>query len=270
MTVRKVKSIISIAPEYIDLLHDEGTAPVMVADESGQGVSADLRSVDGSSVAVHFIYGTIFYDWFGFSTRNFTDELAEADSNPNITAHLIVVDSPGGEVFYCHEAAAAIRECKKPVVAVCESVCASAAYWLASAADRIFAVSPFTEVGSIGVMARFLDTSEWYRMQGCKEIEIYASGSDLKNKVIKDVVNGKEQEYIKRFLDPVLEAMIDDIRQKRTIADGSDALRGEIYYANEAIGLGLIDGIKSIDEAFQEAVDLGEGARVMEFLNSNQ
>ena len=265
MTVRKAPdTIISIHPASIDLFE------LLGGDKSYRDTLSLLKTksvrtafpwsdeAEPGSVALHHIYSTVFYDsWWGFSTRDFVDNLLMAEDRPEFVAHLLVVDSPGGEIFYCHEAAAAIRKCRKPVIAVCEEMCASAAYWIASAADKVYAVSPFSEVGSIGVMARFVDGREWYRSNGFKEIEVYATGSDLKNKVYNDAVDGKPEEYIHRFLDPVLETMLGDIRTSRTIPDGSDVLRGEIYYAQDAQALGLIDGIRSVEECLQEAHDLG-------------
>lgn len=278
------KSVISIHPGWLDLMDaallpdPEEDSYRAKASKAVAALSSELKvalpwedTVKPGSVAVHYVYGTVRYDsYWGFSTKGFVEELMVAEARPEFTAHLIIVDSPGGEVFYCHEAACAIRSCSKPVIAFCESMCASAAYWIASAADRIYAVSPFSEVGSIGVMAKFMDDSEWYRSNGFKEIEIYASGSDLKNKVYKDVVEGQPKEYIRRFLDPVLDTMTADIRSARTIPDGSDALRGEIYYAQEASGLGLVDGIRSLEECISEAQSLGESAEIQKFFNSNQ
>lgn len=274
MTVRKAPdTIISIHPAAIDLL-ESPDGDISYRDTLGILKTKSVKTAfswsdeaEPDSVALHYVYGTVFYDsWWGFSTREFVDDLLTAEERPEFAAHLLVVDSPGGEIFYCHEAASAIRACRKPVIAVCEEMCASAAYWIASAADRVYAVSPFSEVGSIGVMARFMDCREWYRSNGYKEIEVYATGSDLKNKVYNDAVDGKPEEYVHRFLDPVLETMLGDIRSSRTVPDGSDVLRGEIYYAQEAQALGLIDGIRSVDECLQEAYDLG--AKSNDIINS--
>lgn len=266
MTVKNLQNaIISIHPAATDLIlvtGDKSYRDKLALSSLRKDINVAFPwadTVDPDSVAVHHIYGTVYYDsWWGFSTKGFAEDLRTAEERPEFIAHLLIIDSPGGEVFYCHEAAEAIRACRKPVIAVCEEMCASAAYWIASAADRLYAVSPFSEVGSIGVMARFLDDRDWYRTNGLKEIEVYASGSDLKNKVYKDAVDGKPGEYIHRFLDPVLETMLGDIRTARdSITDGSDVLRGDIYYARDAVGLGLIDGIRSMDKCLQEAHDLG-------------
>ena len=223
MTVRKAPdTIISIHPASIGLLE------LLGGDKSYRDTLSLLKTksvrtafpwsdeAEPGSVALHHIYSTVFYDsWWGFSTRDFVDNLLMAEDRPEFVAHLLVVDSPGGEIFYCHEAAAAIRKCRKPVIAVCEEMCASAAYWIASAADKVYAVSPFSEVGSIGVMARFVDGREWYRSNGFKEIEVYATGSDLKNKVYNDAVDGKPEELaLYEALEARIFSEIENVRLK--------------------------------------------------------
>lgn len=159
-------------------------------------------------------------------------------------------------MFGCHEAHQAVKACKKPVIAVCSEMMASAAYWICSAADRVYASSFFSEVGSIGVMARFIDDSGWMEQKGLREISVYATGSDRKNKDVEEVLDGKTADYAKKFLDPVLEVMLSDIMSSRKgIKENSDVLRGEILYAqsDQLLKLGLTDGIKTVDECLQEA-----------------
>jgi enoyl-CoA hydratase/carnithine racemase len=60
------------------------------------------------------------------------------------------IDSPGGDVSGCHELWARLRACAKPLTARVDGMCASAAYWLASACDRVEATAT-SAVGSVGV-----------------------------------------------------------------------------------------------------------------------
>lgn len=231
----------------------EGAIPVCDMDGLRDGTA-----VESGSVALHFIEGTVRYEnWpWAFSTRRFTGDIAAAEADDRISAHLLLCDSPGGEVFGCHEAHQAVKACKKPVIAVCSEMMASAAYWICSAADRVYASSFFSEVGSIGVMARFIDDSGWMEQKGLREISVYATGSDRKNKDVEEVLDGKTADYAKKFLDPVLEVMLSDIMSSRKgIKENSDVLRGEILYAqsDQLLKLGLTDGIKTVDECLQEA-----------------
>ena len=209
--------------------------------------------IEEGSIAYHPIFGTVCYSsWWRFSTEDFIEDLKAAEANPSIGAHMLHIDSPGGEVFGLHEAFDEVKALTKPCIALIDSCGASAAYWLACAADKIYASSIFSTVGSIGVMSSFYDDAAWLKKYGLKKIEIYSSYSDLKNKVYKDVLDGKAEEFIKTRLDPLAKQFIDDVQSVRTIADDSEALRGNIYYAMNALPEGLIDGQSTFDEVMKE------------------
>ena len=97
----------------------------------------------------------------GTSTEIFGNQLRAAVAEPGIKAIVIDVDSPGGTVHGVPELAAemlALRG-RKPIVAVANSLMASAAYWLGAMADEVV-VTPSAVVGSIGVVAPHIDTSK--------------------------------------------------------------------------------------------------------------
>jgi signal peptide peptidase SppA len=100
--------------------------------------------------------------------------LAAADDS--IESILLDIDSPGGSVAGVPELAEAVAEAsrRKPIYAWTGGRMASAAYWIASQADGIFA-SPSARVGSIGVVVPFLDRSKAMEKDGLK-MEVFASG----------------------------------------------------------------------------------------------
>lgn len=220
---------------------------------SGPLARPDNQEAPDNSIAYHPIFGPIYYSsWWRFSTEDFIEDLKAAEANPVIGAHLLHIDSPGGEVFAVHEAFEAVKALTKPCIAIIDSCGASAAYWIAAGADKIYASSIFSSIGSIGVMSTFYDDREWMKKYGLKEIELYSSYSDLKNKIYKDVLDGKVEEFIKTRLDPLAKQFIDDVCSVRTIAEDSEALRGKIYYAMNAMPEGLIDGRCTIEEVIAE------------------
>lgn len=83
---------------------------------------SDADIPDGS-IAYHPVFGSISYkSWWRFSTKQFIADIKAADENPAISAHLIHIDSCGGEAFGLHEAFLAVKALKKPVYALVESV----------------------------------------------------------------------------------------------------------------------------------------------------
>ena len=95
-----------------------------------------------------------------------------------------------------------------------------------------------------------VDDSEYLEKHGIKIQEIYSSYSTLKNEDARKVENGETQAYIEKYLDPVAKAFIEDVKlARKKVANDSDALKGECYLADDAQEVGLIDGVKSFDDA---------------------
>jgi signal peptide peptidase SppA len=98
------------------------------------------------------------------------DEVEQAVEDPEVRGILLRVNSPGGDSDNAFETAAALAELarRKPLWAVADNSMFSAAYLLATAAERIY-VPEFTGgVGSIGIYAEHLDWSEYNRKLGVK------------------------------------------------------------------------------------------------------
>lgn len=220
----------------------------LTMDYSGEQVTA-------GSIAAFLICGYVYYDhapWY-FSTRNFIEDIKAADENPAISAHLLYIDTPGGEAFGLPEAFETIRSLTKPVYAFVDSMAASAGYYFAAGAKKIYAGSIFSNIGCIGAMAEMVDDTEWQKQCGLKTISIRSTYSPLKNKMAEDVLEGHPEEYIRERLDPLAEKFISDVRSARPdIKEDSDALKGKIYFAAVAQGEGLIDGVMKLDEVLDE------------------
>lgn len=212
-----------------------------------------------NTIAFHPIYGSVRYDYsyWRFSTKRFLDDLKAAEENPNIIAHLIHVDSNGGEAFGCHEAFEAVKALKKPCIALVDSMAASAGYYLCCAADKVYAGSMFSEIGCIGTMCIMYNEKGYLEKYGIKELEYYSNYSPLKNKVILDALDGDGKDYVKRFLDPLALKFIEDVRSvRKDVGEDTDASKGEIFYSPEALAQGLIDGESTLDEVIEELVSL--------------
>lgn len=207
--------------------------------------------IEQGSIAYHPVFGDIRMDsYWRFSTRQFMEDLKAAEENPAISAHLIHVNSPGGEAFGCREAFQLIRSLQKPVVGLIDSLACSAGYYLVAGCDKIFASSIFSEVGCIGAMAAFYNDDKMMEDWGYTVHEYYSHLSTRKNKVFNDANDGDGEEYITRFLDPMAQDFIDNVKEARGEVS-QEALEGETFYAAEAMAAGLIDGEASMEEALE-------------------
>lgn len=109
-------------------------------------------------------------------TEDAIGAIREARKNENVEAILLDIDSPGGTVNGTPELAEAVADAsrEKFVYAFSGGLMCSAAYWVASQCDAIYA-SPSARIGSVGVIIPFLDSAEAYRRAGL-HMEVFASG----------------------------------------------------------------------------------------------
>lgn len=172
----------------------------------------------------------------------------EAEKNDSIKAIILEVDSYGGSPIAAEEIANALKNSKKPTVALIRNGGVSAGYWSATGASRIFA-SKNSDVGSIGATMSYLD----YSQQNQKEGLIYNQLSSGKFKYTGDpdkTLTAEEKELLMRdiniinqnFIKAVAENRNLDIKKVESLADGSTLL-GEMALAN-----GLIDQVGGMPE----------------------
>jgi signal peptide peptidase SppA len=116
-------------------------------------------------------------DWFegGTSTQQISAALAEANADDSVAQILLDIDSPGGSVSGVQELAAEISASKKPVTAYANSLAASAAYWIGSAASSFY-MTPGGEVGSIGVWMMHQDWSTALKNEGI-DVTLISAGA---------------------------------------------------------------------------------------------
>jgi len=197
------------------------------------------------------------------STDGVAAEVRAAAADPQADAIVLDVDSPGGEVFGVPEAFAAIREATKikPVVAVANSFAASAAYYLASAADEIW-VTPSGQVGSIGVYALHVDASAALEAAGEKWTFISAGKFKVEGNPAAEL--GEEaQASMQDMVDRYYDMFTRDVARGRGREIGVDAVRrgfgeGRMVLAKPAIDERMADEIGTLDDAIRRASQLGQ------------
>jgi capsid assembly protease len=212
----------------------------------------------GAGLAVLPLVGTIvprggmFTEASGaVSVSQFAQQLRQALSDPDIGAIVIDVDSPGGQVGGVAELADELFAARgrKPIVAQVNHLAASAAYWLASAADQVV-VSPSGEVGSIGVFAMHQDVSQALEREGVRVNLISAGRYKVEGNPFgpltdeaRQAMQGRVDEYYEMFVSAVARqrgAKRSDVR------DGFG--EGRVVGAAQAVRLGMADRVATLDE----------------------
>ena len=210
------------------------------------------------SVAVLSIRGAMLKgesSFGGTSTVRVRQELRKAAADPEVSAILLAIDSPGGTVSGTDDLAADVRAAnrRKPVVAFIEDTGASAAYWIASQASAVYANSPTALVGSIGTLLVVYDVSQAAEQAGIKTL-VLATG-DLKGTATPGApVTAAQTAYLRGLVDSAQAAFDAAVRtgRKMTAAQLAAVRSGEVFPADAAVRLGLVDGIRSIDSVLSE------------------
>ena len=207
--------------------------------------SLDDSNIPDNSVAVIPLEGVIYP---GKSQRLVRD-IQIAEMNPQISAIMLLINSPGGTVFYTDIAALKIQTSEKPVVAYVRNMAASGAMWLVSASKHIIASSSLDQFGSIGVKTSYQDLNDFLKEKlGITVYDIYASKSTLKDGAIRALLEGDDKPIVKR-LDFINDIFHKTIRENLGIAEASDVFSGDMYFAADAISKGLCHDIMNLEEA---------------------
>lgn len=215
------------------------------------------------TIAYHRIFGvvTASSNWY-FSSKQLEMDIMAAEDNPSISAHLLHINSPGGEAWYMDRLSETLRQAKKPIIAIYECYCCSAAYYIGCHGQKLYATTDHDFVGCIGTMCSFYDFEPYFAKLGIKKVTAKATNSQLKNKVFDDLSAGKPEEYIKNVLDPMNEKFLSEVKAMRPelakLEDDAPVLQGESYYSAPAEEIGLIDGKRTLLEAILEASQLGD------------
>jgi len=222
----------------------------------------------GGTVAVIPVIGTLTQrgDMIGSAQTRSTAEIAAevraAAAEPSVDGILLEIDSPGGEVFGIPEAWASIRESgrMKPVVAHANSIAASAALYLASAANE-FWITPSGEAGSVGVYALHVDMGKALESMGEAWDFIVASKSPYKiegnpSGPLTDEARG----YLQRNIDRYMGMFLRDLARGRGVSEKrveADFGGGRMLNPAQAVAVGMADGVASFDQAVRRSADLG-------------
>lgn len=168
-------------------------------------------------------------------------------NNDNIKGIVLNIESGGGSGAAMRLISETIAKRNKPMVAFVSDFAASAAYGIASGADIIVANSNYARVGSIGTYMTIASYEEKLKKEGIQLVEVYATASKDKNKDYYDALKG-DTKAIQKTADTFNEmflSMVETNREGKLTADRSSWGTGKMYFAPEALELGLIDNIDS-------------------------
>jgi HK97 family phage major capsid protein len=221
--------------------------------------SGDRKPVtkSGGAIAVLPLYGVISQRMNlmaeysgGTSTERFSDDFDAAMADPNVSAIVIDCDSPGGNVSGTPELARRIYDSRgkgKQIVAVANTLMASAAYWICAAADEVV-VTPSGEVGSIGVYCIHLDESGLNEQLGLKYTLISAGEHKTEGNPFEPL-SPEAFDYAQGQISDINAMFVGDVAKFR----GTDVKtvnanfgQGRTFLAKKAVAAGLADKVATL------------------------
>jgi len=187
----------------------------------------------------------------GTSTEMFAAAFREVIADDGIEAVVIDIDSPGGSVFGVQELAQEIFDARgrKPIVAIADSMAASAAYWIGTAAGE-FVLTPSGMVGSIGVVSVHEDMSRNLEMEGFK-ITLISAGKFKTEGNPYEPLGEEARAYAQQMMNDYYGRFVDAVARNRGVL--SDAVRsgfgeGRMVTSADAVRMGMVDGIETLPQ----------------------
>ncbi len=228
--------------------------------QRGQRLERTLTVHKRGNTAIMNIHGVIsrydsFLNWLrgGTAVEDLALDFKTALKSQDVDRIVLDIDSPGGEVAGIYEFAEMVHAADKPVTAYVGSQAASAAYWIASAADKIIA-NPTAELGSIGVVFG-------YRPSEDKTIEIVSTASPKKR---LDPGSKEGRAEIQQRADDLAEIFIAQVAKYRGVTTDkvkNDFGQGGMMIAEKAISAGMADKIGSLEDIIQ--AQQNKGVKIM-------
>lgn len=214
----------------------------------------------GSGIAVLPLYGVVTQrgnmvdDISGpgsSSTQQFTSVLRQMLADETVGQILIDIDSPGGSVYGVSELASEIIKARaqKPVIAVANSLAASAAYWIGCSASEFY-VTPGGEVGSIGVWQAHFDYSKALEEDGVKPTLISAGKFKVEGNPYVPL-DEQAQAFMQSRVDDYYNAFVEAVAIGRgvSINDVKTGMgEGRVLGADAAMAQNMVDGIATFDD----------------------
>lgn len=245
----------AILPESLDKILEIASREHEVdvdalASKMGQRVDKtyNLRMREGGVAVLNvegplFRYANLFTMFSGGSSFDMLAiDFGKAMAHEDVKSVILHINSPGGQTDGTSEFAQMVKEArgKKPITAYVSHIGASAAYWIASAADSIV-VEKAGSVGSIGTVARVRTDKE-------KDVrEIVSSQSPRKR---PDVTSDEGRQQIQEYVDALSDIFIDTVAENRGVKRDKvlkDFGQGGMLVGEAAVAAGMADSVGTLE-----------------------
>lgn len=284
----------AIVPEALETILEIASREHQITPEALAGLEAQAiervrgQRIEGTQKArmrdggiavlpVHgpiFRYANLFTAISGAtSTETLANDFATLMADPKVRQIVLEVDSPGGMVNGTGDLSTLIRESRggKPITAFISGMGASAAYYIASAADRVLA-SQSAIVGAIGTVLEVTDYRQADAKRGIQSLEFVSAQSPRKrmDPFSEDEIQRNEaRASLQKLVDDLAQVFVEDVATNRGVSIEtvlSDYGQGGVLIGSEALDAGLVDGIATLEDFIAQTQEgggrRGGGARM--------
>jgi len=200
-----------------------------------------------------FRYASLFTYYCGAtSVDRLARNLNAALNDPQVSSIMFEINSPGGEVTGISEFSEMVYRARsqKPITARVGGMGCSAAYWIASMCGDI-AIDKTAILGSIGVMAVYLDDTKQLEMRGLEEIEFISTQSPYKN---ASPSSDEGRNRIQKRIDAIADVFVRAVAVGRgvsvqTVLDNFG--QGDVFVGQAAVDAGLADRVASFSSTIE-------------------
>ena len=184
------------------------------------------------------------------STEQFSAALRQLLADDSVSQILIDIDSPGGSVYGVAELADEIFQARaqKPIVAIANSLAASAAYWIGCSANEFY-VTPGGEVGSIGVWQAHQDFSKAFDEAGIKTTLISAGDYKVEGNPYAPL-DPEAQAFMQSRVDDYYQAFVKAVAKGRGVSNSEVTAgmgQGRVLGAQTAESQRMVDGVTTFE-----------------------
>ncbi|APQ17878.1 signal peptide peptidase SppA [Maribacter hydrothermalis] len=219
-----------------------------------------IKSGEGK-IAVVFAQGEIFYGEGGpniIGQGIINEALIKAREDDNIKAVVLRVNSPGGSALTSDIIwrEVALTKKVKPVIVSMGSVAASGGYYIATAADKIYA-EPTTITGSIGVFGTVPNLTDLASNIGINAEQVGTN----KNAIDYSLFEPMEESFknqIQESIEETYQTFLKRVSEGRnmTMAQVDSVAQGRVWSGTEALEIGLVDELGNLNDAIAEAAKM--------------
>jgi len=200
--------------------------------------------------------GVVDLDGVIFSPNPVVQQLKKFADDDSIKAIILHVNSPGGGVAASEEIYREVKrvreEKKKRIVASIETVGASGAYYVSSATNKIYADNG-SIVGSIGVIAEWVNYGELLQWAKLKQITLKAGEFKDTGSPVRDLTP-VEREYMQGMIDNMHTQFIQAVADGRRLKfdDVKSIANGKVWTGQQAVPMKLIDQVGDFQAAIED------------------